>query len=165
MGMNLILYKGGADDGYFSVQVNDQSNGSFDGGVGEGYVMEEKCEDFVWTGTVGTGWGVTGNWNYNIVPDLKRRAIIPAGVPSFPYLNAGIFAIGENPNNGAFVCGELWIQDGALLVTRINNKVENYGSITIDGTMNVKNSVFNALQNLGNGTIRISPTGLLLIKP
>lgn len=163
--VNNLYYLGGANDGYSSIQMDAQSNGFFEGGNGEGYVMEEKCEDFIWTGDIGTGWGVAGNWNYNIVPDLKRRAIIPAGVPSFPFVNAGIFAIGDNPNNGAFVCGELWIQEDALLVTRINNKVENYGYILVDGTMQVKNSSSDAFQNLGNGVVRISSSGLWLIKP
>ncbi len=122
-------------------------------------------EDFIWTGAIGTGLLIAGNWNYNIVPDLKRRAIIPAGVLSSPFVNAGIFAIGDNPNSGAFECGELWIQDGALLVTRINNKVENYGNIIIDGTMQVKRLAIDAFQNLDGGVVRISPTGQMLIKP
>lgn len=162
---NLYFYFGGEGEGYTHTKNNTPLINQFEGGNNDGYTFAEKCEDFIWTGALGTGWAVADNWNYNMVPDLKRRAIIPADVPSFPFVNAGIFAIGKNPNNGAFVCRALWIQDGALLVTRINNNVENYGKILIDGTMQVKKSSLDAFQNLENGLVRISPTGSLLIKP
>lgn len=163
---NLLLYKGGNNQGYSSIEkVDVQTDTYFQGGQSDGYAFAEKYEDFIWTGAIGTGWSVDGNWNFNIVPDLKRRAIIPAGVPNFPFVNAGIFAIGNNPNNGAFECGQLWIQDGAVLATRTNNFVENYSLILIDGTMQVKNPSNLAFQNFSGGVIRVSTTGDLLIKP
>ena len=163
--LNDIFYFGSDGSGYASSKKYAQQNTLFKGGNNDGYSMVEKCEDFIWTGALGTGWAVTDNWNYSIIPDLKRRAIIPAGVPFFPFVNAGIFAIGDNPNNGAFECGQLWIQEGAQLVTRVNNNVENYGKIIIDGTMRVKKSTIDAFQNIDGGLVRVSSTGNLIIKP
>jgi len=183
---NILLYKGGNFDGYSKTIVLNQDNYIFIGGNGDGfaetnisgtniflytggnaqgYAQVEKCEDFIWTGTIGTGWLVSGNWNYNVIPTLKRRVIVPAGTPFHPALNAGLFSIGENPNNGQYKCGELWIQEGALLVTRVNNRIENYGNIQIDGTMLVRKTTADAFKNLDDGTINISSTGSLMIKP
>ncbi len=162
---NQPLYIGGSNDGYSCEFWIAPPNALYAGGSDDGYAQAEKYDDFVWTGAIGTGWSVPGNWSSNVVPDLKRKAIIPTGVPFYPHLNAGVFAIGDNPNNGAFECSELWVQDGGLLVTRINNKVENYGNIIIDGTMQVKNSVMDAFQNLSGGVVRITSTGQMLIKP
>jgi hypothetical protein len=163
---NSPLYRGGVSDGFIKVGTNDQQTVKlFEGGLNGGYVLSQKYEDFIWTGILGTGWLIVDNWNYNIVPDLKRKVIIPAGVPNFPSLNAGIFAIGDNPNGGIYLCADLWIQDSAFLETKVNNFVENYGTIKIDGTMNVKNPSSTAMQNKGEGIIRISSIGNLIIKP
>ena len=160
----VTIYEGGINEGYAAGKELYQGVTLYEGGIGDGYDMLLKWADFIWTGAVGTGWGVTGNWNYDIVPDISRPVIIPSGVPNYPYLNAGIFAIGANPNAGPFVCKSLWIQDGALLVTRVNSFVENYGVIEIDGTMQVKNTAPAALQNLA-GSITISSGGLLKLQP
>jgi len=161
-----FIYTGSDDDGYTKVMAASNSpTPIYNGGTNDGYVLAERCEDFIWTGAVGSGWLVSGNWNYNIIPDIKRRVIIPADVTTFPALNAGVFAIGENPNNGGFECAAIWIQENAQLITRINNFIENYGEIRIDGTMRVRNSAVNALQNIESGIIQINPTGSLIVKP
>ena len=72
---------------------------------------------------------------FYIVPNINRPLIITAGAPNYPNLNAGIFVIGNNQNNGAFIYRSLWLQVGAIVITRINNFVENYGTILIDGTL------------------------------
>ena len=164
-GVSLHFYEGGTSSGYTSDQEVYQGVTFYEGDIGQGYDIVEKCEDFIWTGMMGTGWGASGNWNYNIVPDIKRSVIIPAGAPNYPNVNAGIFAIGDNPNNGTFECKSMWIQDGGLVITKINSYVENYGEILIDGNMRVKNSAANAIRNLENGEIRISSAGALIIKP
>lgn len=163
--LNVYLLQGGNNGGYAENQVDYSGTTFLEGDIGQGYDLATKCEDFIWTGVLGTGWSVAGNWNYNTVPNGSRPVIIPAGAPNYPNVNAGILAIGDNPNSGAFECKSIWIQDGGELITRINNFVENYGMILIDGSMLVKNSAPNAIQNLANGTIRISPTGILYIKP
>ena len=162
---NLVYFKGANGEGYASSDKKIDNLVYFKGSEGDGYSKSIRCEDFIWTGAIDKDWLMAGNWNYNLLPDLKRRVIIPMGAANFPLLSSGIFAIGDNPNNGAFECGELWIQSGALLVTSSNNKVENYGDILIDGMMRVENTVQDAFQNLNGGLVRITPSAFLLINP
>ncbi|MEM9546501.1 MAG: hypothetical protein AAGA77_11050 [Bacteroidota bacterium] len=162
---NLYLYHGGENDGYTTNADSYEGVNFYEGDVGQGYVMTIKCADFIWTGTVGTGWGVEENWNYNLVPDINRPVIIPSGAPNYPNVNEGILSIGKNPNSGEFVCKSIWVQSGGELFTRINNFVENYGEILIDGNMRVRNSAPNAIQNIDGGKITIGNGGALVIKP
>lgn len=157
---NFIFYKGSSEDGVYSSAKTTNNNVLFLGGSDDGYSSFFDKKDFIWTGATGTGWSVAGNWNYNVIPDINRRTIIPADVPNFPFVNAGLFAIGENPNNGAFKSGELIILPGALLVTRVNCRVENYGLIQIEGHMNVKRTASNAFMNLTNGQVIVKSNGL-----
>lgn len=163
--LEVYFYQGGDSDGFTLENTTYDGVTFYEGDIGQGYDMIVKCADFIWTGTVGTGWSVPENWNFTIVPDINRPVIIPAGAPNYPNVNAGILAIGDNPNAGEFECKSIWIQKYGELITRINNFVENYGSIQIDGVMQVKNSAPNALWNLENGIIRVSATGSLVIKP
>ena len=162
---NTFIYKGGQNSGYFSDQWLSNRLAMYRGGIDDGYASLIKLEDFVWTGSIGTGWLVAGNWNTNAIPNVTRNVIVPGDVSNFPHLNEGIFAIGENPNSGAYACKTLWIQTGGLLLTRVNNFVENYGSILIDGTMEVKNPGFNAFRNDLNGQVIISQSGILKFIP
>ena len=158
-------YRGGNNSGYKEIQKCGLANYSYRGGYDDGYDFVLYRTPFIWTGTVGTSWTVAGNWNYNLIPGIYRPVIIPDGVPNWPYVNAGLFNIGDNPNNGAFKCASLWVQDGALLVTRINNRIENYGLITIDGTIQVKGTILGAFQNREGGVVIINSGGELKIKP
>ena len=157
---NNILFIGGFGNGIHSSIKSTNNNVLFIGGVEDGYASFYDKKDFIWTGTIGQSWSVPGNWNYNVVPDINRRTIIPTGVPHYPHVNAGLFAIGENPNNGAYKSGELIILPGALLVTRINCRVENYGLIQIEGHMNVKREASNAFTNLMDGQVKVMSGGL-----
>ena len=114
---------------------------------------------------MGTGWNVQDNWNVNLIPGIARPVVIPSGVPNFPFVNTGIFNIGDDPNNGAFRCASLWIQQGAMVTTRVNSQIENYGNIIIDGELIVKRILPNTLQNFADGTITISSTGSLIFQP
>ena len=158
---NNTLYIGGHEDGIYSSIKSTNNNVLYIGGVDDGYASFYDKKDFIWTGTIGQGWTVAGNWNYNVVPDINRRTIIPAGVPNYPHVNAGLFAIGDNPNNGAYKSGEVIILPGALLVTRVNCKVENYGLIKIEGHMNVKKNTSDAFKNLLGGQVIVKSNGLL----
>lgn len=73
--------------------------------------------------------------------------------------------LGNNPKNKVHTSGELWIQKNALLITRTNNRIENYGKILIDGGMRVKKFTRDAFKNEKGGQIIISITGKLIIKP
>lgn len=130
------------------------------GGASDGYDTQIFYQEFIWTGAVGDGWNVPGNWNYNVVPDINRLTIISYGVPHYPFINSGIFSIGDNPLNGVYLSKELHINKGAELTTRINNLVRNYGKIIIDGKMTVKNSLSNAFIN--SGELMINSTGQLI---
>lgn len=158
------FYAGGHGQGYDLSTKNSNTELFFAlGGPNDGYTMQRDYTPFLWTGTIGSGWNVAGNWNYNVIPDINRKTIIPAGVPNWPKLNAGIFAIGENPYGGAFESGELIIEDGAFLTTRINNQVRNRGTITIHGEMSVLNPIADAFIN--EGTVVVKPGGSLLLDP
>jgi len=160
-----FVFNGGNGDGYTRSGKSHSGATFFVGGNSDGYDQYTKCQEFIWTGTVGTGWGVAENWNYTIVPTISRPVIIPAGAPFYPNVNAGILSIGDNPNNGEFVCKSIWVQNGGELYTRINNFIENYGMIQIDGYMQVKNSAPNAFVNYGAGMILVTESGVVEIKP
>jgi len=166
--LNNSIFAGGEGDGFGIVSIRQSVNNSiFAGGEGDGFdrVTLVGIVPYVWTGAVGTGWLVAGNWSENVVPDINRPVIIPDGVPNWPFINSGLFAIGDNPNNGSFQCASLWIQENALLVTRVNNKIENYALVTIDGEMSVRNPTADAFQNFADGSVIINDGGILKIKP
>jgi len=166
--LNNSIFAGGIGDGFDIISFRQSLNNSiFAGGESDGFdiATTESIVPYVWTGALGTGWAVAGNWSENLVPDINRPVIIPSGVPNWPFVNAGLFNIGDNPNNGVYRCASLWIQENAFLQTRINCRVENYGLIQIDGEMRVKKVTADAFQNFEEGTVLILSTGLLNIKP
>ena len=162
---NMSLFLGGPDQGYDSKQSIESNDDYFKGGNDDGYSSIFLRTPFIWTGDVGTSWTVTGNWNYNLIPGIFRPVIIPDGVPNWPFVNAGLFAIGDNPNGSNYRCASLWIQENAFLQTRLNNRIENYGLITIDGEMRVKKITADAFKNFEEGTVLINSGGELVIKP
>ena len=161
-----IFYTGGLSQGY-SLQGLNAQNELINalGGPNDGYTMELNYRAFIWTGKVGEGWGNADNWNYFVVPDVTRKTIIPADAINWPFVNAGIFAIGENPAGGAFTTAELFIEKGAQLTTRLNNFVQNYGLITIEGLMTVKNGDANAFINNPGSILSIQDIGVLEFDP
>lgn len=160
-----ILYLGGVDDGYASDKDSSDSDYMYLGGEDDGYIVSSLKVPFIWTGSLGTGWNVSGNWNYNIIPDISRPVIIPFDVPNFPYVNTGLMSIGSDPNQGDYLCASLWIQENALLVNRVHNRVENYGEIIIGGEMWVKKVTADAFTNYMDGKVLIKSTGVFTIKP
>lgn len=161
----LSLITGGKADGYSMSTAASPESYIVNGSIADGYDMSELKESFIWTGAIGTGWTVSGNWNYNIVPDITRPVIIQDGVPNWPYVNTGLFNIGDNPNTGTYKCASLWIQENAFLQTRVNCRVENCGLIQIDGEMRVKKITADAFQNFAPGVVIVDQGGELIIKP
>lgn len=180
--MSLALFNGGIDDGsdsdvFANTSVTFFNSGSNDaayaqtlltpldylnlGGIDDAYVSITYLEKLLWTGAISSGWNVAGNWNFNVIPTLERDVVIPTGVPNYPALSAGIFAIGSNPNGGSFTCKSLQILPGARLLTRMNNQVENYGYILIEGEMEVRRTETDAFGNFNGGVIEIAPNGIL----
>ena len=158
------VFDGGHSAGFgVGLYLNDHF--LYQGGTDDGFASLLYRVPFIWTGTIGTSWTVSGNWNYNLIPGIFRPVIIPDGVPNWPFVNAGLFAIGDTPNGSNYRCASLWIQEGAFLQTRINNRIENYGLITIDGEMRVKKFTVDAFKNFEEGTVIINSGGELVIKP
>ena len=164
--LNNSIFAGGTADGFGVGSSAEQqiNNMIFGGGESDGFATSDSKSPFIWTGTIGTGWAVAGNWNYNAVPDVSQHVIIPTGVPNWPFVNAGLLSIGDNPNNGQYKCASLLIQENAFLQTRIHCRVENYGLLQINGEMRIKKSTPDAIQNLTNGIVIIGQEGLLNIK-
>lgn len=158
-------YRGGESSGYDLGSQLGVANYSYRGGDDDGYSHILFRTPFIWTGAIGTSWTVSGNWNYNLIPGIFRPVIIPAGVPNWPFVNAGLFAIGDNPNGSNYRCASLWIQENAFLQTRINCRVENYGLVTIDGEMRVKKITADAFQNFAPGVVIINQGGELKVRP
>ncbi|WP_235298453.1 hypothetical protein [Portibacter marinus] len=157
------IFQGGSNHGYtLSLLTSSIDPFIYAGGSGDGYDMILNLREFTWTGAVGTGWNVVDNWNYSTIPDINRTVVVPANAINWPYLNSGTLAIGSNPNGGAFTAGRLWIQKDAQLYTRINNFIENYGQLRIDGIMEVRNSANDSFINWGDGIISIGKTGQLI---
>ncbi len=162
---NKYIYNGGIDNGYTSNDFDVSNKYIYNGGTDDGYAYFIDRYDFIWTGAVNHGWNVPGNWNTNIIPNIKHTTIIPSNVPNFPYLNTGIFAIGDNPNNGVFESGALIIEQNAWVITNPSNDVENYGNIEVVGNMWVKNDQPSALTNFAQGKINVHNGGNLTLSP
>jgi len=162
---DVFLYTGGFGHGHESYHLLSNEGYISEGGSSDGYAQKGLRTAFVWTGAIGTGWTVSGNWSYNIAPDINRPVIIPDGVPNYPYVNTGLFNIGDSPNNGTYKCASLWIQENAFLQTRVNCRIENYGLIQIDGDMRVKKITADAFQNFAPGVVIVDQGGELIIKP
>lgn len=157
-----MIYEGSQGNGYVSFQLTSAFQFLYEGSEEDGYSSILYMPPFIWTGAIGQSWTIAGNWNFNAVPGISRVTIIPvvAEGNAYPHINAGLFSIGLNPNNGAYKSGELWIQEGALLVTRVNCKIENYGSIIVDGEMRVRNPASDAFINMAEGEVQVNSTGL-----
>lgn len=158
---SVTFFNSGSNDAAYAQTLSTPLDYLSLAGNDDAYVSITYLANLVWTGAVGTGWNNPANWNTNTIPTLERGVTIPAGVPNYPALNAGIFAIGSNPNGGTFTCKSVHILPGALLITRINNQVENYGFILIEGEMEIRRTEANAFSNLNGGIIEISPSGIL----
>ena len=177
---NTAFYSGGDDDGHNVSEFNNSSffyqGGKFDGadfshiqnnnefysgGGDDGYTDAEWLFYFIWDGSTGTGWGVASNWETDVVPSDERRVRIPAGVPNFPFVNAGTLKVGDDSGTGTFQAKEIIIEPGALMVTRINNFIENYGLICVEGILEIRNSDPQAFKNLSGANLIIKTGGEL----
>lgn len=153
------IFASAAYDG-FSASSFMNSNQVMQGGASDGFAAENFLYYHNWTGLIGTGWNVAGNWENNIVPDDSIRARIPPGVPNFPFVNLGVFTIGSA--TGDYLCRELLVEPGATMTTRINTVTEIYSRVEIKGLMVVKNQSPNTFKVLG-GTVLLHPGGELRV--
>ncbi|NNF36767.1 MAG: hypothetical protein HKN68_21880 [Saprospiraceae bacterium] len=178
------FYNGGAEDGYASIfNSSDTSiyNGSdgqgyahilsiltddnmYNGNIEDGYAFDKFCQIMTWTGSIGSGWNVAGNWNNNQIPCNCNSVVIPANSITYPGVNAGVLKIGYQLDNGDYNAKEVLIRSGAELTTRINCKVENYGLIRIKGTLYVRNPSADGWTNHPSSRIEINSGGAMKIE-
>lgn len=160
------FYLGGEGQGYTLSNINSTNELVISlGGPDDGYSMELNFSDFIWTGNEGPKWNNPANWNSVMVPDLNRKAIIPPVAKNWPVILSGVLAIGDNPNSGAYMAEELWIQNGAELTTDPDSSVENFGTITIDGLMTIQSTKANTFVNFPGSTLNILDIGILMLNP
>ncbi len=157
------IYTGGNKDGHTATLFTNSTN-IWAGGDKDGYASVTEKKEFIWTGAIGDGWNVAGNWNDGFIPTINSPVIIPGGVPNFPKINAGIMSIGADLNGGLFLCEDIIIQEDAELTFRVNAFLENAGSMIIHGTVYGLNGDPLAIQNLSGGKITIKSTGSLIIQ-
>jgi hypothetical protein len=135
------------------------------GSDSDGFAFKNIYKKYYWTGTVGTGWNVTDNWSTNQIPSLRHSVIIPAGVPNYPAVNAGLLTIGKDPlDESSYRCANILVQSDASMTTRVNCFVKLYGVIKINGTLYVKNPAPNSFKLIDTGLLRVS-SGQVIISP
>ena len=149
------LYVGGISDGFTSM-VLEGDNTIYQGANRDGFASINMFQKYIWTGTIGTGWNVVGNWSTNQVPTLRHSVIIPNGVPYYPAVNSGLLSIGKDPTDSStYRCNNILIMSGANMTTRVNCFVDVYGTFKIDGTLYVKNPSNNAFVVKKYGELRL----------
>ena len=156
------LFNGGKNDGstFASVMVGD--NFQYHGEYSDGFGLLNHFQLYEWSGSVGSGWNVSGNWNTGQPPSMRHTVVIPSTALNWPGINAGIFVIKKDPTDtGSYFCNELHIEPGAQVLTRINCFIRNYGMINIEGLLRVKNTALDAFINMPEGQIEIINGGIL----
>ena len=157
---SISIFSGGAKDGH-DWEMFTNSISIFSGGNKDGYDLFALIKQYIWTGAIGTGWKVAGNWLDLTIPDINSKVIIPLGVPNYPFVNAGLMSIGLDPNGGTFLCRNLTVNAGAEMTFRKKTEVENYGEINIMGSIFFLNPLPNTFQNLSGSKLTIENNGRL----
>jgi hypothetical protein len=160
----LDFTSGGNSDGFSYAFAQDDYNHMFSGGSADGFAYDKYGHIIHWTGTIGTGWNVAGNWENEIIPTFCNPVVIPAGVPNFPAVNSGILRIGYYKDEGDYRCQRIKINTNAEMTTRVNCFVENYDLMFIRGTLFVKNPASNAFTNSGEGLVLLKPNASVIFK-
>ena len=153
------LYQGGGNDGFgiasfesdgsiytgtttggdgFSTSDFMNEESLYRGGENDGYSRGDYLYYHAWTGLVGSGWLIAGNWTDNVIPTESMRVRIPGSAPAMPGINAGIFKIGTSAG-ATYTCKELWIESGATVTGRMTAFIENHNSIIIEGLFRWRN--------------------------
>ena len=159
-----LMYTGGNSDGFSIISTQDDFNQMYKGGESDGFAYDKYGHIVLWTGNIGTGWNVAGNWENEIIPNYCNPVIIPSGVPNFPAVNSGQLRIGYYTDEGDYRCQRIKIDNGAEMTTRVNCFVENYDLIINRGKLFVKNPASDAFRNLNGGIINLKPNAELIFK-
>lgn len=96
-----------------------------------------------WTGTTGTDWNDTTNWDTGEVPGLATNVNIPASATNMPQINDTVQA----------TCYNLYIETGATLTDATSTS--SGGSFTVKGSLTVDGSIIYS----GDVDIQLRGTG------
>ena len=151
----ISIFSGGDEDGYDLAKYKNVIS-IYAGGEEDGYDLGEDILSYFWTGNIGTGWNVGGNWSTGIIPTINSNVVIPANATNFPFINAGLMSIGQNNNSGIYLCNRINVRYGAEMTLKMNTILENYGFMQINGTVYGLNNATNAVQNFSGGEININ---------
>ncbi|WP_075343809.1 leucine-rich repeat domain-containing protein [Tenacibaculum agarivorans] len=116
--------------------------------------FKSLTEFTIWSGSNGTGWTDTGNWNENLIASTSQNVVIP-NVVNFPVISSGVTAEMNDLSIEEF--SSFSIEDnGAAIVNGDLNSAETItinSSATTSGTFIVKGTA--------NGTVSFEKSGLL----
>lgn len=89
-----------------------------------------SCIEGLWIGAVDNDWNNPNNWDCNAVPTSTTDVIIPAGVPNYPILNAGV----------TYPAADFTVDAGATVtnasIAGVKPTIEVYGDWSNAGTIN-----------------------------
>ena len=157
----ISIFSGGDEEGYDLAKYKNVIS-IYAGGEEDGYDLGEDILSYFWTGNIGTGWNVGGNWSTGIIPTINSNVVIPANVTNFPFINAGLMSIGENNNSGIYLCNRINVRSGAELTLQSNTFLDNYSVMEINGTIYGLNIAPSAVQNFSGGEININGSWIFL---
>lgn len=89
-----------------------------------------SCIEGLWVGDVNNDWNDPNNWDCGVVPTSTTDVVIPAGVPNFPILNAGV----------VYPAADITVDAGAIItnvsIAGVKPTIEVYGNWSNSGTVN-----------------------------
>jgi hypothetical protein len=136
---NLVAYYK-MSDGSGTTLTDNKSSGTMYNGtiVNATWTNPGAPSDLTWTGASGTDWSTSTNWNAGYAPNTSTRLNIPTGVSNYPVISSGTGAS----------CGPLTVAPAASLTVESGGSLITYGTITNNGTINVKRSITNGSWHL-----------------
>jgi hypothetical protein len=87
--------------------------------------------DITWDGSASTDWNTADNWDLGTVPTFDHNVIIPSGLTNNPIIANGTGAS----------CNDLAINSGSSLTVNPGGSLITNGTITNNGTVNIKQSL------------------------
>ncbi|KAA9339355.1 T9SS type A sorting domain-containing protein [Hymenobacter busanensis] len=105
----------------YTVRATNVNSGCFDDATA---TVNIGAGSFSWTGNVNTAWNEPGNWACGTVPNFGDNIVIPNGMPRYPIITGGTFAVRDFVLQGG---ASFTMSDGSLSV---------HGTFTNGGSFN-----------------------------
>jgi len=136
---NLVAYYK-MSNGSGTTLTDNKSSGTMYNGtiVNATWTNPGAPSDLTWTGSSGTDWSTSTNWNAGYSPNTSTRLNIPTGLSNYPIISSGTGAS----------CGPLTVASAASLTVESGGSLITYGTITNNGTINVKRNISNGAWHL-----------------